>query len=305
MNLKHLRYFWTVAQVGGISRAAEKLNLTPQTISGQIRHLEEDLGAALFRPAGRGLELTEAGRQVLSYADEILHLTGELQQALMARQRQPIPVLRIGITDVVPKSFAYRLLAPVGKLSEPVRLVCREGTIDMLLAELALQRLDMVVADRPIPSGLAIRGHNHKLGESPLAFFGVDSLRSDLGDFPQCLNDAPLLLPGGHSAIRGHIDRWLTDLRLMPRLMGEFDDGALMKAFGQAGAGFFPGPAVLTDEICARYNVKCLGLVNDIHEVFWAITADRRIVHPAIVTVIESARSAFYPAHDLSISQHN
>lgn len=172
MNLKHLRYFWTVAQVGGISRAAETLNLTPQTISGQIRHLEEDLGAALFRPAGRGLELTEAGRQVLSYADEILHLSGELKQALSARQRQPIPVLRIGITDVVPKTFAYRLLAPVGKLPEPVRLVCREGTIDMLLAELALQRLDMVVADRPMPSGLAIRGHSHKLGESPLAFFG-------------------------------------------------------------------------------------------------------------------------------------
>ena len=295
MNLKHLRYFWTVAQMGGVSRAAEKLNLTPQTISGQIRHLEEDLGAALFRPAGRGLELTEAGRQVFSYADEILHLTGEMKQALLTRQKQPIPVLRIGITDVVPKSLAYRLLAPVGKLPEPVRLVCREGSIDMLLAELALQRLDMVVADRPMPSGLAIRGHSHKLGESPLAFFGAESLCADQTCFPECLNDAPLLLPGAHAVVRSYIDRWLDDKRLMPRLMGEFDDGALMKAFGQAGAGFFPGPAVLADEICERYSVRCIGEVDSIHESFWLITAERRISHPAIITVMEAARIGLFP----------
>lgn len=295
MNLKHLRYFWTVAQMGGVSRAAEKLNLTPQTVSGQIRHLEQDLGTTLFRPAGRGLELTEAGRQVLSYADEILHLSAELKQAISARQKQPIPVLRIGITDVVPKSFAYRLLAPVGKLPEPVRLVCREGSIDMLLAELALQRIDMVVADRPMPSGLAVRGHSHKLGESALAFFGTETLCDDRHDFPECLDDAPLLLPGGHAAVRGHIDRWLNDQRLTPRLMGEFDDGALMKAFGQAGAGFFPGPAVLTDEICLRYNVRCIGQVEDVHEGFWSITAERRISHPAIMTVMESARTALFP----------
>ena len=281
--------------MGGVSRAAEKLNLTPQTISGQIRHLEADLGTTLFRPAGRGLELTESGRQVLSYADEILHLSGELKQALSARQKQPIPVLRIGITDALPKSFAYRLLAPLGKLPEPVRLVCREGSIDMLLAELALQRLDMVVADRPMPTGLAIRGHSHKLGESPLAFFGAESLCPDQLVFPQCLNDAPLLLPGVHAVVRSHIDRWLDDQRLTPRLMGEFDDGALMKAFGRAGAGFFPGPAVLADEICLSYNVRCIGQVDEIQEGFWAITAERRVSHPAIMTVMESARVALFP----------
>lgn len=296
MNLKHLRYFWTVAQMGGVSRAAEKLNLTPQTISGQIRHLEADLGTVLFRPVGRGLELTEAGRQVLSYADKILNLSGELKQALSARQQQPIPVLRIGITDVVPKSFAYRLLAPVGKLPEPVRLVCREGSIDMLLAELALQRLDMLVADRPMPAGLAVRGHSHKLGESPLAFFGAESLCAGLPDFPACLNDAPLLLPGVHAVIRSHIDCWLNDGRLTPRLVGEFDDGALMKAFGQAGDGFFPGPAVLAEEICARYNVRCIGRVESIHESFWSITAERRVSHPAIMTVMEAARTGLFPS---------
>ena len=296
MNLKHLHYFWTVARLGGVSRAAAQLQLTPQTVSGQIRQLEEELGTALFRPAGRGLELTEAGRLALSYADEILHLGGEMKQALSARQQSPAPVLRLGITDVVPKSFAYRLLAPLGRLPEPVRLVCREGSIDMLLAELALQRLDLVVADRPMPSGLAIRGHSHKLGESPLAFFGVEALGGHEAGFPACLNDAPLLLPGGHAAIRGHIDRWLNDQRLTPRLMGEFDDGALLKAFGQAGAGFFPGPAVLADEICQRYGVRCIGQVDEIREAFWSITAERRIHHPAILTVMESARTALFPA---------
>lgn len=292
MNLKHLRYFWTVARMGGVARAAERLDLTPQTISGQVKLLEEDLGTALFRPAGRGLELTDAGRMALSYTDEILHLSDEMKSALSARQRQPLPILRVGITDVVPKSFAYRLLAPVGNLPEPVRLLCREGHIDMLLAELALHRLDMVVSDRPMPPGLAVRGHNHKLGESAVAFFVASSLGNTRHDFPGCLDDAPLLLPGQGAAVRGQIDRWLTEARLTPRVMGEFDDGALMKAFGQAGAGYFPAPTLLADEICARYDVTLVGQVDSLREIFWLITTERRISHPAIRTVVEVARTA-------------
>lgn len=295
MNLKHLHVFWTVSRLGGVSRAADQLGLTPQTVSGHLRHLEKDLGTVLFRPAGRGLELTEAGQLALSYTDEILHLGGEMKQALSDTLQSPMPVLRLGITDVVPKSFAYRLLAPLGKLPDPVRLVCREGSLDMLLAELALQRVDLVVADRPMPSGLAIRGHSHKLGESAIAFFGTASLCDRQRGFPDCLDDAPMLLPGAHSAIRGFIDCWLNDQRLTPRLMGEFDDGALMKAFGQAGAGFFPAPAILADEICARYQVRCIGITENLQEVFWAITPDRRISHPAIMTVMESARVALFP----------
>lgn len=291
MNLRQLRNFWTVARMGGVTRAAERLNLTPQTISGQIRQLEEDLGVALFRPAGRGIELTDAGRMVLSYADEMLHLGDEMKSALAKRQSQPLPVLRVGITDVVPKSYAYRLLAPVGSLPEPIRLVCREGSIDLLLAELALHRLDMVVADRPMPSGLAIKGHNHKLGESAVAFFAAKGVFRGQPDFPACLNDAPLLLPGAGASVRGQIDRWLNEERLAPRLMGEFDDGALMKAFGQAGSGVFPGPAVLADETCQRYEVTRIGEVAEIREAFWLITAERRISHPAIRTVIETARA--------------
>lgn len=295
MKLRHLRNFWTVARMGSIARASERLELTPQTISGQLRQLEGDLGVTLFRPAGRGLELTEAGHLALSYTDEILQLSDEMKSVLGARRHQPLPVLRVGISDVVPKSFAYRLLAPVGKLPEPVRLICREGHIDMLLAELALHRLDMVVADRPMPSGLAIKGHNHKLGESALAFFAGKGVLKGKPDFPVCLNDAPLLLPGSGAIVRAQIDHWLNEQRLTPRLMGEFDDGALMKAFGQAGAGIFPGPSLLTDEICQRYEVRRIGEVIEIREVFWLITAERRISHPAIRTVLESARAILAP----------
>lgn len=293
MNLRHLRNFWTVARMGGVAKAAERLDLTSQTISGQVRQLEADLGVTLFRPAGRGLELTEAGRMALSYADEILQLGDEMKSALATRERQPLPVLRVGVTDVVPKTIAYRLLAPVGALPEPVRLICREGQLDMLLAELALHRLDLVIADRPLPAGLSIRGHSHKLGESELAFFGGAGLDPAGRGFPRCLDDAPMLLPGAGTNVRGHIDLWLSKQRLAPRIVGEFDDGALMKAFGQAGAGFFPGPALLIDEIRDRYQVACVGQTDEVLEAFWAITVERRIVHPAITLIVESARSLF------------
>lgn len=293
MHLRHLRNFWTVARMGGVARAAERLNLTPQTVSGQVRQLEDELGASLFRPAGRGLELTEAGRMALSYADEILQLGDEMKSVLASRQRQPMPVLRVGITDVVPKTLAYRLLAPVGGLPEPIRLVCREGAIDTLLAELALHRLDMVVADRPMPPGLSVKGHNHRLGECALAFFVATTLKVKKRDFPACLDDAPLLVPGVSAAVRGQLDRWLNERRITPRIMGEFDDSALMKAFGQAGAGYFPGPALLKEEICARYEARCVGQTDEIREGFWIISAERRINHPAIRIIVDSAQTLF------------
>lgn len=296
MNLKHLRYFWTVARMGSVARAAERLHLTPQTVSGQIKLLEDALGVALFRPAGRGLELTEAGRVALSYADEILDLGEEMKSALTRRQGRPRTELRVGICDVVPKSMAWRLLAPLAGLPEPVRLACREGRLDALLGELALHRLDMIVADRPMPGGLAVRGHSHKLGECAVAFFAAPALADRCTAFPACLDAAPLLLPGPDAAVRGQIELWLGEARLNPDVVGDFDDGALMKAFGQAGAGFFPGPANLSGEIAARYGVREAGRVEDVREAFWLITGERRISHPAVRAVVEAARDLFGPA---------
>lgn len=302
MNLKHLRYFWTVARLGGVARAAERLDLTPQTVSGQIRLLEEELGAALFRPAGRGLELTDAGRLALSFAEEMLALNDEMKAAVSARQKRQLPSLRVGITDVVPKTLAYRLLAPLGRLPEPVRLLCREGHLDLLLGELALLRLDVVIADRPMPPGLAVRGHSHKLGESKVGFYAAPPLIQDGVAFPDCLDDAPMLLPGHGAIVRGQIEQWLNSERLNPRIMGEYDDSALMKAFGEAGAGFFPAPALLAQEICARYGVHLAGQADSIRESFWLISAERRISHPAIRLLIDSARDALFPTRPLPAS---
>jgi LysR family transcriptional activator of nhaA len=293
MNLKHLHYFWTVARTGSVARAAERLHLTPQTISAQIKLLEDSLGVELFKPAGRGLELTEAGRVALSYANEIEDLSGQLKAALIAHRGRPAHTLHVGISDVVPKSFAYRLLAPIGRAPEPMRLICREGPLDLLLGELALHRLEMVVADRPMPVGLNVRAHSHKLGESPIAFFGTSEIAAPCRGFPECLDDAPMLLPGQGSAIRAEIDRWLGETRISPRVMGEFDDGALMKAFGQAGGGFFPAPAALADEIVGRYGVEEAGRVESVREAFWLISTERRITHPAVLAVIEAAHGAF------------
>ena len=289
MNLKHLHYFWTVARSGGVTRASERLHLTPQTVSAQIKLLEDQLGTALFRPAGRGLELTEAGRLALSYADEIFALGDELQSALTSHKGAPMLPFRVGITDVMPKSLAYQLLSPTAGLAEPVRLICREGKLDRLLAELALHRLDMVLADRPLPAHLNVRGYSHKLGECALAFFAAPGLAQDCAEFPACLDDSPLLLPGDDATVRPRIETWLERHRLAPRVLGEFDDGALMMAFGQAGGGFFPAPAVLAEAIEAQFGVKRVGVVEDIQDVFYAITGERHITHPAVLAVTSAA----------------
>jgi len=299
MNLKHLRYFWAAAHAGSVAAAANQLHLTPQTVSAQIKLLEDDLGTALFKPAGRGLELTETGRVALSYADEIFALGHEMVSSLRANavSEQAMTAFRIGVSVAIPKSLTHRLLASLKRAERPIRLVCREGTIDSLLGELALHRLEMVLADRPMPAGLAIRGHSRKLGESAVAFFAAPELTQRHAPFPACLNGAPLLLPGPNAAVRGEIDRWLGESRLYPRVVGEFDDSALMKVFAQAGEGYFPAPAIISDEICARYGVSEVGRVDELREAFWLISTERRIQHPEVRAVLEDARSAVFVAH--------
>jgi LysR family transcriptional regulator, transcriptional activator of nhaA len=289
MNFKHLHYFWTVARSGGVARASERLHLTPQTVSAQIKLLEDQLGTALFRPAGRGLELTEAGRLALSYADEIFALGDDLKSALASHRGAPVLPFRVGITDVMPKSLAYQLLSPTAGLETPVRLICREGKLDRLLAELALHRLDMVLADRPLPAHINVRGYSHKLGECALAFFAAPELARGCTDFPACLDDAPLLLPGDDATVRPRIEAWLEKNRLAPRVVGEFDDGALMMAFGQAGGGHFPAPSVLAEAIEAQYGVCRVGEVEEIQDVFYAITGERHITNPAVLAVTNAS----------------
>jgi len=291
INYKHLRYFWMVAKEGGIARASERLHLTPQTISGQLSLLEEQLGEALFNKVGRQLELTEAGRLVLSYADEIFSLGGELEAALRNLPVDRPMLFRVGVADVVPKSIASRLLAPALKLSVPVRLVCKENSIDNLLGELALHRLDLVIADGPIPSGLNINGYNHNLGESGISFLATAALARQLSKkFPHSLDGAPLLIPSEINMVQSRLLHWFDGLHIHPRIVGEFDDSALMKAFGQAGLGVFVVPTAIAEEVAKQYHVTCIGSTDKVREQFYAITTERRISHPAVAAITTTAR---------------
>ncbi|MBI4742240.1 MAG: transcriptional activator NhaR [Betaproteobacteria bacterium] len=291
LNFKHLRYFWTVAKTGSIVRAGEQLHLTPQSISGQLREFEATLGVKLLRRAGRGLELTDAGRRILSYAEEIFAIGDELLDVLRDQTaKKPLP-FKIGITDSVSKSIACRLVEPALHIAEPVRLVCREGRLSSLLADLAVHRLDMVIADRPMPANMNVRGYSHLLGESDLMVFGGRRLANGLsGSFPALLDNAPLLLPGEDVAIRFRLIQWFEANKLRPDIVGEFDDSALIKAFGQTGAGLFVAPTAIAEQVCRQYDVVAIGRIDSVAEQVYAITAERRMTHPAIVAVSQAAR---------------
>jgi LysR family transcriptional activator of nhaA len=295
INYKHLHYFWAVAREGGVARASERLNVTPQTISGQLSLLEEYLGVQVFARVGRNLELTEPGRQVLSYADEIFSLGGELEASI---HRLPVgrpQLFRVGVVDMVPKSIARRVLEPALSMPEPVRMICREAGLDTLLAELAVHRLDLVLADRTIPPTVSTRGFSHKLGECGISFFATEKLARKLkGEFPGCLDGAPILLPTSGNPLRFGIDQWLDKQRLYPSVVAEFDDSALMKSFGQEGVGVFIAPAVIAAEVELQYQVSAIGQVDEVKERFYAISVERRVLHPVVSSVVEAARTLLF-----------
>ncbi len=295
INYKHLHYFWAVAKEGGVARASERLHLTPQTISGQLSLLEQHLGVKLFNRVGRNLELTETGRLVLSYADEIFSLGGELEEMLHQLPADRPQLFKVGVVDVLPKSIAHRILEPALLMPEPVHMQCREASLDTLLAELSVHRLDLVLADCPIPPTVSTRGFSHKLGECAVSFFAVDEVVKKLkGDFPDCLDGAPLLLPSKGNQLRAKIDQWLDKRRLHPRIVAEFDDSALMKAFGQEGAGIFTAPSTLEAEVERKYQVTAIGQVEEVKECFYAISVERRVTHPVVAAVMEAAREKLF-----------
>lgn len=297
LNYKHLRYFWTVAKTGSIAKAAEQLHLTPQSISGQLTEFSSVLGVELFRRSGRNLEITEAGRHVLSYADDIFSIGDELLEAIREQRTKKFTPFRVGIADSVSKLIAYRLLEPARKIDEPIRLICREGRLIPLLSELSVHRLDMIIADRPMPQHLNVRGFNHLLGESELTVFGAPSLTQQLvGKFPACLNQVPFLLPGEDAALRSKLEQWLDKNNVHPLIAGEFDDSALMKSFGQAGVGLFAAPSTNEVHICEQYKVKAVGKIEGLVEQLFMITTERKLTHPAILAISEKGREDLFGA---------
>jgi len=297
LNYKHLRYFWTVAKAGSIARAAQQLQRTPQSISGQIQDLESALGTELFRRAGRGLELTDVGRHALLYADRIFTLGDELLDDLRERPARRALEFKVGVAEGMPKAMVYRMIEPALQLAEDVRLICREGRLPFLLADLAVHRFDMVIADRPMPGNLNVRGFSHLLGECGLTFFGSPQLLDTLpGTFPALLDQAPFLLPGEDAAIRPRLRRWFDEQDIRPRIVGEFDDSALMNSFGQTGTGLFVAPTATAAYLCKQYRVRAIGHAPAVKEQFYAITTDQRLEHPAVVALSRAAREDIFGA---------
>ncbi|MDP4075982.1 transcriptional activator NhaR [Acidovorax sp. A1169] len=296
MNFKHLRYFWTTAKAGGIMRAGEQLNTTPQTLSGQIKQLEEWLGHDLFRKRGRGLELTAEGRVALGYAEQIFTLGDELEKSIRLARGQSRPItFRVGVADSVAKSVAYHLLEPAMGLAEQVHMTCHEGKFPELVAQLSLNRLDLVLADEPVSKKIGVKAFNHGLGTSSMSFFCAPALRSQLqGPFPKCLHGAPMLIQGPMSSVRQQLDHWFNKHQLQPRLVGEFDDSALMNAFGREGRGVFTSPTVLEEETQAQFGVEVIGRSTELVEEFFAISVERRISHPCVAAITKAARSDLF-----------
>ena len=291
LNYRHLQYFAAVVQERGVRAAAAKLHLTPQTISSQLRQLEETLGAPLLARSGRGVEPTEAGRLALRYAEEIFALGDELAEVVRSGAPERALAFRVGLLDSIPKSIAHWLLEPAMSLEEPVRIVCREQSFAELLGALAVHRLDLVIADAPFPPGLDVKCFNHPLGSSSMSCFGSPALlRAHRGSFPARLDGAPVLLPREETAWRRALLGWLDARGVTPWIRGEFDDTALMKAFGQAGQGFFFAPGVTADEVCAQYGLKEVGTIADVKLDLYAISVERRITHPAVRAITEHAR---------------
>lgn len=292
LNYHHLRYFWTVAKEGSIAAACKRLHITQPTISGQVRELETALGQRLLERSGRGLALTEAGRLVFRYADDIFAMGGELLDAVTGRMPSHEQRLRVGVVDVLPKLVAYRMLLPVLRMPERTRLVCFEGKPSDLLGRLALHDLDVVLTDTPVPPHTGVRAYSHRLGESGLAVFGAPSLASrHKAGFPASLDGAPFLHSTPTTALRRTLDHWFEVHGVRPVVAGEFEDSALLKIFGQSGAGLFAAPTFIEREIRAQYGVRLVGRLSGAKEQFYAISMERRIKHPAVSVLTDTART--------------
>jgi LysR family transcriptional regulator, transcriptional activator of nhaA len=297
LNYHHLLYFWVVAREGSIAAATRKLHLTQPTISAQLRLLEESLGEKLFEKSGRSLVLTEAGRVALRYADEIFALGRELRDTLRDRPTERLMRVQVGIADVVPKLVAYRILRPAFQIQGDVEMVCREASSETLLMLLGQHEVDIVLTDAPA-SAAPLRAYNHLLGESGTTFFAAPSLAASLKrrTFPRSLHGAPLLLPGASTQIRRALELWLDSTGIVPKRVGEFDDLALMTAFGRGGTGIFPAPTTIEKEIEAEYNVRVVGRVPEVKERFYAVSAERKIKNPIVGAITSAARREVFEA---------
>lgn len=293
LNYNHLRCFWAVAHEGSIAKACQVLKLSQPTVSEQLGLLARAMGGELLAREGRRLRLTDTGRLVLDYADEIFALGRNLHEALTNRESNRAVPVAIGISDAVPKIISCRLLEPALQLPDRVRLSLHEDSHEVLLQRLATHELDLVISDAPLEAHLRIRAYNHLLGESPLAVFGTAKHRGLAGKFPKSLDDAPMLVASAGSPQRRAWDSWCASQGIQPRVVAEVQDSALMKTLGQSGFGLFTGPTAIADTICATYGVRVLGEVPELRERYYAISLDRRLINPALRAITVEGRALF------------
>jgi LysR family transcriptional activator of nhaA len=295
LNYHHLLYFWMTAREGTIQKAAERLHVGQPAISTQLRQLEQSLGQKLFRKSGRTLELTETGRIAWRYADEIFSLGQELTDAVRGHSTGQSVRFAVGVVDAMPKLMARRLLEPALQLSPDLRLICTEDSLPRLLEQLTAHQIDLVLSDAPVTASMNVRAFNHPLGDSAVGLFGIRKLaRRVRSDFPQSLNNTPILLPDRATALRRSLDSWLQQNDLHPLIRGEFSDKALMKAFGLTGEGLFPGTMAIAEEICRHYDSELVAELPHVREQFFAISAERRIKHPAVLAIASTARKDLF-----------
>jgi LysR family transcriptional activator of nhaA len=295
VNYHHLLYFWVVAREGGLMPAGKLLRLSHPTLSGQIHTLEDHLGEKLFTKVGRKLALTDVGKIVYRYAEEIFTLGQEMLDTVKGRSAGQTMRLDVGIVDVVPKLVVRRLLEPALSGPSPVRLVCYENDYDKLLADLSLHTLDVVLSDAPVPSGSSVRAFNHLLGETGVSFFATKDLAATLGHgFPASLDGAPMLLPLEGSTLRRNLNQWLDRHEIAPRVVAEFEDSALLKVLGGDGLGVFTAPTVVEKEVCKQYGVTVIGRATDLKERFYAISVERRLKHPGVLAITSAARDEVF-----------
>lgn len=295
LNYNHLYYFYIVATEGSITKASTRLNLTPQTISGQITNFEAQMGVNLFERKGKKLILSEMGLLIFSYAEEIFQLGDEIKHILKRKQPGVWHTFTVGITDVIPKILANHLLSPVLNMNERVRLICQEGDQNKLLADLSVNKVDCILTDLPLQVGSHIKAYNHLLVKSGFSFFATEKLfQSCKKGFPHSLSDFPWLMQSKKSAVRTRLSSWLEKYNISPKIVAEFDDSALMKSFGQAGLGIFCSPTLIEKHITNKYDVKIVGRTDEIKENYYIISPERRLKHPAIIEIVDAANKQYH-----------
>lgn len=294
LNYHHLLYFWTVARYGGVTKASEQLNLAQSTISGQIRTLEDALDEKLLVRSGRTVALTEVGQVVYQYADEIFSLGRELTETLKGNPAGRPMRLRVGVTDVMPKIISCRLLQPALGMQN-VQLACYDDKTDRLLAELANHRLDLVLADAPLPPRSDVRAFNHLLGECGITFFAVPEVaKRHRRDFPNSLDGAPMLLPTPNTLLRRQLDGWFSKIEVQPRVVAEFEEVSLLEVFGETGAGLFCAPTIVERQVRDAYGVCTVGSTDEVTGRYYAITVQRQIKHPAAMAISDHAQNQLF-----------